>query len=423
MIKQFNLIIKINIDIDKNSPLILAVQCNKRIRSFLYVFTFYIYVPGGIGINQRPVESNLHTRIQGSTLTTSLRKRNINNIISPSRHSGKPKPEPVTIKTRNAIGIGTVHKSRIKIISYFIERRPGQSLIGQNIFFRYTKFLTSITFTFTFTFTFLVTKNIGSPEYRQTGPTVLSPDCQSNSIQRIPLTINKIIFWIIRHSEKPDRTCRHINLRNPRDIHNITITGAWVSYRMDGLLGNYQLETDADNNGIPDILEVDSDEDGKPDLKESDLRLPSKAFVPTSGLLEAGGTVSVALEAVPPWVGNLLDMDRAFDKAYSGGMLLATVVIQGYMADGTEVRSSEYHFPIRVCRGCLVLYDAPPASCCNHSTAPTSVPCFPGQDEASSCSVACAVLEGTDRADLKVLMVKREISDLSESLPVISSDE
>jgi len=207
------------------------------------------------------------------------------------------------------------------------------------------------------------------------------------------------------------------------ESHNITITGAWVSYRMDGLLGNYQLETDADNNGIPDILEVDSDEDGKPDLKESDLRLPSKAFVPTSGLLEAGGTVSVALEAVPPWVGNLLDMDRAFDKAYSGGMLLATVVIQGYMADGTEVRSSEYHFPIRVCRGCLVLYDAPPASCCNHSTAPTSVPCFPGQDEASSCSVACAVLEGTDRADLKVLMVKREISDLSESLPVISSDE
>lgn len=207
------------------------------------------------------------------------------------------------------------------------------------------------------------------------------------------------------------------------EAHNITITGAWISYRMDGLLGNHLLEVDLDNNGTADILEVDVDADGKPDLKESDLRLPSKVFVPTSGLLEAGSTVSVALEAVPPSVGNLLDMDRSFDKAFSGGILHTTIVVQGYMADGTEVRSSEYHFPIRVCRGCLVVYDAPPQACCNYSTIPTSVPCFPGQDESSSCAVACMVIEGSDRAELKKLMIKKEISDLSAPLPVIPAAE
>lgn len=198
--------------------------------------------------------------------------------------------------------------------------------------------------------------------------------------------------------------------------NNITITGAWVSYEIDGLQGSYLLDEDLDADGIADILQLDADQDGEPDYVASDFQLPEKVFVPTSGFAETEDEVSVALEIIPPTVGMLLDMDKSFNKFYSGGILQTTVVLQAFMGDGTEIHSTEYHFPLRLCRGCLVFYDKEPQNCCQFDTEPDMIPCYPGQEEPSSCSVACMNLDGVDRQELKQAMVRRELRDLSGEL-------
>lgn len=201
--------------------------------------------------------------------------------------------------------------------------------------------------------------------------------------------------------------------------NNITITGAWVSFDFDSLdlQGSYQFTVDADNNGVADILELDLDGDGEPDISLDDLVPPGKIFVPAAGYAAVGEAATLSLEIIPPPIGNLLDQDLAFDEVYSAGILQTKIVIQGFLSDGTEVKSNPFFFPVKICRGCLVSYDIQPASCCFPEEQPQLVPCFPGQDESSSCTIACSVLYGADRSTKKVAMLKRYITNLQDEIP------
>ncbi len=193
------------------------------------------------------------------------------------------------------------------------------------------------------------------------------------------------------------------------EVNEITITGAWVTYRVedDSLKGPYFGNTP-----------VDLDGDGEEDLP-ANLRLPESVFVPTSGFLPNANNAVVSLEVIPPPVGLALDVDMAFDKLYSAGIISAEIVMEGYMTDGTEVHSTPFTFPIKVCRGCLVAYNMDPPECCTFLTQPTYVPCFPGQDESSPCTVACDVLRNVVREDQKRAMLLGEIDSLATVLPAV----
>lgn len=185
------------------------------------------------------------------------------------------------------------------------------------------------------------------------------------------------------------------------EVNEITITGAWVTYRIDGLQGSF-------NGNVP----VDSNNDGVPEL-EANLSVPESVFVPTSAFLSNGNNAVVAFEVVSSPVGKALDADKAFDTLYAAGYLSAEIVLEGYMTDGTEVHSTPFTYPIKVCRGCLVSYNMDPPECCTFTEQATYVPCFPGQDEASPCTVACDVLRGTVRETEKRAMLLGETTTLA----------
>ena len=201
--------------------------------------------------------------------------------------------------------------------------------------------------------------------------------------------------------------------------NNITITGAWVTFDFESmnLKTNYLLDVDEDNNGIADILEADADGDGEPDVSLDDLALPNKIFIPAAGFAPIEESSTLSLEIISPPIGNLLDQNHAFDEIFSAGILQTKVVVLGILADGSEVQSNPFYFPVKICRGCLVTYDVQPASCCFPETDTALVPCFPGQDESSSCSVVCAVLYGADRFVKKEAMLKRYITNLQDEIP------
>lgn len=182
------------------------------------------------------------------------------------------------------------------------------------------------------------------------------------------------------------------------DPHTITITGAWVTYEMQGLQGPY-------NAGA-------AGPDGEPIAAET--KLPGKVFVPASGAIAPDNAGTVMIEVIPPAVGMMLDSDVAFDQMYVAGMLQTKVVMQGYLLDGTEVHTPPFNFAIKVCRGCLVNFDVPPKECCNASTEVSYVPCWPGQDEASPCRIACDLLyQGSPRAVEKRALLMSKTDSLA----------
>lgn len=181
--------------------------------------------------------------------------------------------------------------------------------------------------------------------------------------------------------------------------HVVLIKGAWVSFKMDGLLGPYDA-TERGKDGLP--------------LNPTDLSALGEVWVPTSGSVDPGTASPLKIMAVPPFVGNMLDKDIAFNKVYSGGILTVTVVIEGVQIDGSEVHSMPFHFPIMVCRQCLVVYDVPPERSHLKSEPATAIPCFPGQDEPTSSTLAFRNLWGVDRCEAKRAMILNWIQDLGE---------
>jgi len=177
------------------------------------------------------------------------------------------------------------------------------------------------------------------------------------------------------------------------DSSTVTLQGAWFNYSIDGLEGPY-------------------------DGSATETSLPSDVYIATAGSVEGdGGRITVALEAIPPSVGALLDRDKAFDDIYRGGVLSVEMVLQGFMADGTEVHTPPFVFPVTVCRGCLLTYPVAPKLCCPATVEITVSPCQPGQDEGTECPLACVILTSQlDRADKKMAMVLGYVSSLADSL-------
>jgi hypothetical protein len=163
--------------------------------------------------------------------------------------------------------------------------------------------------------------------------------------------------------------------------NGITFTGVRVWYEIDGLQGQY---------------------DG------TDTVIPDEIFTPTSGHVEAGKFTAIAVEILPASVVNILDNDVAFDNIYSGGYLIAHVVLEGRTLDGDKVRSNEFVFPINVCRGCLLYWPFQDASQCCDTLVTEETVCYPGQDEAIPCDLGCSLVEFDDRAEAKASMIKKE---------------
>jgi hypothetical protein len=183
-------------------------------------------------------------------------------------------------------------------------------------------------------------------------------------------------------------TAESMNLES----HTVTLQGAWVTYEIDGLVGPY------DSPGTPAKLE--------------------KQWVPAVGSLLPENYGTVGLEAVPPPIGMLLDQDAAFNQLGSGGYLIISVQLEGTMADGTVVHSTEFHYPVIVCRGCLTTYEVPPDQCYKYPIQPDEYPCFPGQDERYSCMTGCWIndRDRPDRYAEKMAMISGFIMDLNVDL-------
>lgn len=179
------------------------------------------------------------------------------------------------------------------------------------------------------------------------------------------------------------------------EMNSIVLSGARISYDIEGLLGGY---------------------DG------SDTDLPSSVFSPTSGTLEPGDYSTVTLDVIPPYIGNILDKDLAFDTLNSAGTMIVHVSIEGRMLDGTKLQSNEFLFPITICRGCLLYYNVLPTQCCRGIfEAPDA--CVPGQDSGVPCDVACILTMGMDREDKKIAMIMREIDSLADEVSFSAGED
>ncbi|MFH1531129.1 MAG: hypothetical protein ABIK09_10415 [Pseudomonadota bacterium] len=172
------------------------------------------------------------------------------------------------------------------------------------------------------------------------------------------------------------------------DPNGVTLTGARVWFEIEGLRGQW---------------------DG------SETVLPDEIFSPTSGHISPGKFGTVAVELLSAAVVNILDADIAFDNIYSGGYLIAHVVIEGRTLDGEKVRSNEFVYPINVCRGCLLYWPFKDLSkCCEGLTSDDTV-CYPGQDEAVPCDLGCTLVEYDPRAEAKASMILKETDTLSST--------
>jgi len=173
--------------------------------------------------------------------------------------------------------------------------------------------------------------------------------------------------------------------------NSVTLRGAWISYKLDGLKGHY-------GSGAA-------------------TQLP-KQFAPTMVTLAPGVVNGAQIEVVTPQIAMALDNDAAFNKLGSGGYMMLGIYLEGTTANGDVVRSEEFSFPIFVCRGCLASYDVVPEDCCQFLKAPDKFPCYPGQDERYSCLLGCwlNLLERPERFAEKAAMVSGYIQDLSTDL-------
>lgn len=219
-----------------------------------------------------------------------------------------------------------------------------------------------------------------------------STELISRGIMDLMTTNRYVLFPMVKNGlEQLDKTLGLGFEEGYPETHTVIIKGAWVSFQLEGLEGAY------DGTDQP-----------------TDLADLGEIWIPTSGAVEPAVTNPVVLEAVPPLVGQLLDKDIAFDGYSSGGVMTIHVVIEGVQFDGTVMHSVPFDFPILVCRGCLVLHDSYPELCCITNVTSMFLPCYPGQDEPTSCAQACRLLYGTDRWAAKRAMIMQKRATLAE---------
>jgi len=88
---------------------------------------------------------------------------------------------------------------------------------------------------------------------------------------------------------------------------------------------------------------------------------------------------AVSVQAIPPWLGNIIDKYVSRYAASKPGIWMTLYVkLEGRTQDRWVIYSNEFSFPVLVCYGCLVRYVT------NDPTTPpsaSSVPCLPGQDD------------------------------------------
>lgn len=175
-------------------------------------------------------------------------------------------------------------------------------------------------------------------------------------------------------------------------------------------------------NDMPSMAEMKSfsESDGRLEahnvfLKEASLHYSygnairlqeTEKTVPISGTVFVNGLAAVPVEVIDLDMGNKLYgkptlHTRSEVDPYPTSGLVVDVTIKGEMADGTEIQSNVFSYPIRVCRGCLLSF--PPEAddqtnteldCDNTSSQSIGdMPCHPGQDEVVDCRL-CKRLTG-----------------------------
>ncbi|MBM4353106.1 MAG: hypothetical protein FJ109_04815 [Deltaproteobacteria bacterium] len=197
-----------------------------------------------------------------------------------------------------------------------------------------------------------------------------------------------LFFPIVKNEmDALDQSTGQISESGYLNTNAINIKGAWITYSIKGLQGPY-------------------DGNGKTSLGET--------YVPTSGTVEPdGGTTTIMLPVVPFWIGAELDRDKAFDTYLSGGYMTAAIKLEGELLDGTLVRSSTFHFPILLCRACLIglIPDWAEGEDYNY--------CAPGQDIPIDTVLAQFFVSSwqPDRWQEKLALLQGQIRSLSETLP------
>ncbi len=145
----------------------------------------------------------------------------------------------------------------------------------------------------------------------------------------------------------------------PRETHYVNVHTAYVHVNLGAFYG-VSLST-------------------KEQAELASLRDDGFAFPVALGV-EPGGDGTVAVEAIPPELGNLLRKKILTYPGVSNPGIWITVVVQleGRTQDRWSVHSNEFEFPIKVCYGCLI---RPTTNDPNEPPSSANIPCFPGQDE------------------------------------------
>jgi len=124
-------------------------------------------------------------------------------------------------------------------------------------------------------------------------------------------------------------------------------------------------------------------------------------FMPASGTVAPGETGPLAIQAVPWELGNEMAADQALSMlGGAGAEITIRMRVVGLLADGTEVQSNEFWFPLTVCNGCLVYF--PPRVDPRRLEEQLTPPCVPGQDDGVDTRICYmyATAPTTDPEDL-----------------------
>jgi hypothetical protein len=213
-------------------------------------------------------------------------------------------------------------------------------------------------------------------------------EIRSIGVLDLTLSHEYLMFPIIRNNmDSLEQSTEQTSESGYLDTNSINIKGAWITYDIEGLKGAW-------------------DGSGKTKLPET--------YVPTSGTVEAdGGQTTLVVPVIPFWIGSALDRDSAFDGYLSGGYMTLGIKLEGETLDGTLVRSSKFHFPVFLCRTCLVGILPPNAEQAEY------VYCNAGQDYVIGPDLALMFVNTwqPDRWQEKMAMMLGAIRNLSEPIP------
>lgn len=197
----------------------------------------------------------------------------------------------------------------------------------------------------------------GASEFRARG---IMDVAVSNTYYMYPQVINQL-----EESEAyTGLTGEHLRLNN----NNVTIRGATIYY---------------DFSPTDPFLA---------DIPEDFWSFYQPAFVHASGSVRPG-EIAPSIVPVIPWeLGNEI-AKRMTQLGGVGTEIVIRITLEGALADGTPVQSSEFWYPITICNGCLVYF--PPRVDCRQLEENIAVPCVPGQDDGVDCRLCYIYANGT----------------------------